>query len=198
MVRQTDTTCRLCICGVLRIYYSVRVYFWTYDMTWESYWAWVWLIVETHIGVICASAPALKLLFKKVLQVSTTNGSFFRKTVKTDQEATAGNDTDVAMTNRSAKTERSYVGKTGWWETTIDVERTVDFDDTEFREAKASLPATSDCGNVSDHDERPLHPTSPTLWEESSRKFSPRDSDFHFPRKVAHTEEGQKTFYIDE
>jgi len=167
-------------------------------MTWESYWAWVWLIVETHIGVICASAPALKLLFKKVLQVSTINGSFFKRTIKTDHEASAGNDTDIAMTNRTAKTERSYVGKTGWWETTIDVERTVDFDDTEFREAKTSLPATSDCGNVSDQDERPLHPASPTLWEESSRKFSPRESDFHFPRKVAPAEEGQKTFYIDE
>jgi hypothetical protein len=194
---------RLCICGILRVYYSVRVYFWTYDMTWESYWAWVWLITETHVGVICASAPALKLLFKRVLQVSTINGSFFRRTVKTDHEATAGNNTGIALTNRTAKTEKSYVGKTGWWETTIDVERTVDFDDAELGETKTSLPATSDYGNVSDQDERPLRPasphaTSPTLWDESSRKFSPRESDFHFPRKVAASEEGQKTFYIDE
>jgi hypothetical protein len=195
MARPANKVRRLCICGVLRIYYSVRVYFWTYDMTWESYWAWVWLICETHIGVICASAPALKLLFKKVLQVSTINGSIFKRTIKTDHEATAGNNTDIALTNHTAKTEKSYVGKTGWWETTIDVERTVDFDDAEL--TKTSLPATSDCGNVSDQDERPLRPTSPTLWDESSRKFSPRESDFHFPRKVAATE-GQKTFYIDE
>jgi len=167
-------------------------------MTWESYWAWVWLICETHIGVICASAPALKLLFKKVLQVSTVNGSFFRRTVKTDNEATAGNNTGVPLTNRTAKSEKSYVGKTRWWETTVDVnEQTVDFDDPEFQEAKASIPAASDYGNVSDQDERPLHPTSPTLWDESSRKFSPRESDFHFPRKVA-AWEGRKTFYIDE
>jgi hypothetical protein len=166
-------------------------------MTWESYWAWVWLVIETHIGVICASAPALKLLFKKVLLVSTINGSFFKRTIKTDHEATAGNNTDVPLTNMTNQTEKWYVGKTGWWETTVDVnDRTVDFDDQEFQETKTSLPTTSDYGNVSGQDERPLHPTSPTLWDESWRRFSPRESDFHFPRKVA-ADEAQKTFYID-
>jgi hypothetical protein len=164
-------------------------------MTWESYWAWVWLLIETHIGVVCASAPSLKLFFKKLLQVSTmTGGSWLRRTGKsTDAEASFGN-TDVPLTQRTQKSEKSYVGKTGWWETTIG-EQTVDFDDQEFQETK-TLPATSDFGNASDQDERPLHPTSPTLWEESSRKYSPKESDFHVPRRAT-ADEGRGTFYID-
>lgn len=40
-------------------------------MTWESYWAWVWLVVEANFAVICASAPALKTFFKHTFEGMT-------------------------------------------------------------------------------------------------------------------------------
>lgn len=33
-------------------------------MTWGSYQGWIWLAVESHLAVICASAPALKIIAK--------------------------------------------------------------------------------------------------------------------------------------
>jgi hypothetical protein len=57
----------LCICGILRIYYIDRLYYKTYDTTWEAQPAWLWLIVEANLAVICASAPALKVFFKATL-----------------------------------------------------------------------------------------------------------------------------------
>jgi hypothetical protein len=52
------------ICGIFRLIFIIKIYYRTYDMTWESYWAWVWFAVEAHFAVICASAPALKTFFK--------------------------------------------------------------------------------------------------------------------------------------
>lgn len=47
-----------CIAGVLRIAYTVRIYN-GYDATWQAYPAYLCLVVETHLGILCASAPAL-------------------------------------------------------------------------------------------------------------------------------------------
>jgi hypothetical protein len=41
------------------------IYYATYDMTWGSYPAWILLAIEAHVGVICASAPALEVYFKR-------------------------------------------------------------------------------------------------------------------------------------
>ncbi|KAE9973881.1 hypothetical protein EG328_004167 [Venturia inaequalis] len=56
------------ICGILRLIFIIKIYFRTYDMTWESYWAWIWLVVEANFAVICASAPALKTFFKHTFE----------------------------------------------------------------------------------------------------------------------------------
>jgi hypothetical protein len=61
----------LCICSILRIIYVFRVYYNTYDMTWESQPAWMWLAIEAEVAVICASAPALKLFFKNNMEDSS-------------------------------------------------------------------------------------------------------------------------------
>jgi hypothetical protein len=37
-------------------------------MTWESQPAWLWLSIEAHLAVVCASAPALKTFFKHTLK----------------------------------------------------------------------------------------------------------------------------------
>jgi hypothetical protein len=64
----------LCITGALRIYFIWRIYFATYDVTWAAQDAWVWTVVETHLAIICASAPALKVFFKQYFSVSALTG----------------------------------------------------------------------------------------------------------------------------
>lgn len=58
----------LCFCGIMRVAYMYRVYYQTYDTTWEALPVWCWTLVETHCAIICASAPALKLFVRRVLQ----------------------------------------------------------------------------------------------------------------------------------
>ncbi|KAF2401143.1 hypothetical protein EJ06DRAFT_555763 [Trichodelitschia bisporula] len=61
----------LCICSILRIVYIYHAYYSSYDMTWTSRPAWLWLTIECIVAVICASAPALKIFFKHALDAST-------------------------------------------------------------------------------------------------------------------------------
>ena len=37
----------------------------TYDITWYAYYGWIWTSLEASLGLICASAPALKLFFTR-------------------------------------------------------------------------------------------------------------------------------------
>jgi hypothetical protein len=48
---------------VLRVIYIFKVYWGSYDITWSAYGAWIWLTVEAHVAVMCASAPALRIYF---------------------------------------------------------------------------------------------------------------------------------------
>jgi hypothetical protein len=63
----------ICVCGVLRIVSTVPIYYETYDMTWFAYEGWIWFAVECHLAVICASAPALKIIVKRTLGGSNWN-----------------------------------------------------------------------------------------------------------------------------
>ncbi|QDS72118.1 hypothetical protein FKW77_003760 [Venturia effusa] len=54
----------VCLAGILRLAAIPHLYFNTYDTTWDALPALLWLAVEAHIAVICASAPALKAYFK--------------------------------------------------------------------------------------------------------------------------------------
>jgi hypothetical protein len=42
----------------------------TYDITWYAYYGWIWTALEATLGVICASAPALKLFFNRYFTTS--------------------------------------------------------------------------------------------------------------------------------
>jgi len=61
----------LCIVGIIRIFYTRNIYFETYDVTWSSEPLWYWTIVELHGAIMCASAPALKIFFKRYLRGTT-------------------------------------------------------------------------------------------------------------------------------
>ncbi|KAF2008119.1 hypothetical protein P154DRAFT_419755, partial [Amniculicola lignicola CBS 123094] len=50
--------------GCLRSYYGWIVFFQTYDVTWYGWDNTLWTMLELHVGVMCANAPALKVFFK--------------------------------------------------------------------------------------------------------------------------------------
>ncbi|KAH7389768.1 hypothetical protein BKA66DRAFT_568692 [Pyrenochaeta sp. MPI-SDFR-AT-0127] len=61
-----------CVCGILRTYYATYVYNYTYDITWYAYHGWIWTALEAQLGVICASAPALKIFFRRYLVMTSS------------------------------------------------------------------------------------------------------------------------------
>lgn len=40
----------------------------TYDVTWYAYYGWIWTVIEVDLGVVCASAPALRIFFRHWLE----------------------------------------------------------------------------------------------------------------------------------
>ncbi|KAL5433010.1 hypothetical protein PMIN07_011401 [Paraphaeosphaeria minitans] len=66
-----------CVCGVMRAYYAVSVYFTTYDVTWYAWYGWVWTALEAQLGVICACAPALKGFFMRYFNFSTVRSNTY-------------------------------------------------------------------------------------------------------------------------
>ncbi|KAF2677970.1 hypothetical protein K458DRAFT_377526 [Lentithecium fluviatile CBS 122367] len=55
--------------GALRAYYSWRIFYQTYDVTWETWNAWKMTLIELHVGAMCANAPALKVFCKEYLRL---------------------------------------------------------------------------------------------------------------------------------
>lgn len=54
----------VCVSSIIRIiatWVTVRS---TYDVTWYGYLVWMWIGIEVHVGIICASVPACKSLFR--------------------------------------------------------------------------------------------------------------------------------------
>ncbi|EON65935.1 hypothetical protein W97_05177 [Coniosporium apollinis CBS 100218] len=60
----------LCVAGILRLYYVYHYFYLTGDGTWTAHDIWIWAVVESHMAIVCASAPALKVFFKKILNAS--------------------------------------------------------------------------------------------------------------------------------
>ncbi|KAJ4402659.1 hypothetical protein N0V91_007033 [Didymella pomorum] len=65
-----------CVCGILRTYYATYVYYYTYDITWYAYYGWIWTALEADLAVICASAPALKIFFRRYFNMSTSRSGY--------------------------------------------------------------------------------------------------------------------------
>ena len=53
-----------CIAGLIKVYYSSRVAV-SYDIGWEGYGEGFASMLEENLGILCASAPALKPLVKR-------------------------------------------------------------------------------------------------------------------------------------
>jgi len=69
------TSTSTCVCGVMRTYYAIYVYYYTYDITWWAWYGWIWTALEAQLGVICACAPALKGFFKRYFNLSSVRSA---------------------------------------------------------------------------------------------------------------------------
>ncbi|KAE9975489.1 hypothetical protein EG328_003148 [Venturia inaequalis] len=68
------------IAAAFRTYYWYQAFIVSYDLTWEAYPLWIASSVEVNIGMICACAPAIRVLVQKkfiptLSQLSESEGS---------------------------------------------------------------------------------------------------------------------------
>jgi hypothetical protein len=67
-----------CVCGILRTYYATYVYYYTYDITWYAYYGWVYTVLEAQLGLISASAPAIKVFFRRYFAIASSRAGYSR------------------------------------------------------------------------------------------------------------------------
>lgn len=53
--------------AIARAVFSFRIYYVTYDVTWETWNLFLVTLLELHVGAFCANAPAFKILFTHLL-----------------------------------------------------------------------------------------------------------------------------------
>lgn len=79
-------------------------------MTWESHPAWLWLSIEAHLAVVCASTPALKTFFKHTLKDYTYGFRRSGKSSNTDPSVELG---QSGYSGRSDSRGAVYGGQRG-------------------------------------------------------------------------------------
>jgi hypothetical protein len=57
--------------GALRTHATWVLFYETYDVSWQLWEVWNWMLLELHIGVICANLPALKVFVKRYLNIKS-------------------------------------------------------------------------------------------------------------------------------
>lgn len=57
--------------GALRTYSTWYLFYRTYDVSWQLWEIWNWTLLEFHLGVICANAPACKVFVKRYLNIKS-------------------------------------------------------------------------------------------------------------------------------
>ncbi|KIW05544.1 hypothetical protein, variant [Verruconis gallopava] len=101
----------LCICGILRMIYIIKIYFYTYDMTWVSLQIWIWSGIESHVAIIVASLPALNHFFGYVKAGKVVSGLKYG-TSRTGGSSRKGYDQTTSQTNSQigyeSKTAEAY------------------------------------------------------------------------------------------
>lgn len=91
------------ICGIMRTYYATYVYYYTYDITWSAYYGWIWTVLEAQLGVIAASAPALKVFFQAYFRMPSSRSGY---AATTGSRQTAAHD---LPSSRSRSYPRSHM-----------------------------------------------------------------------------------------
>ncbi|GME42048.1 hypothetical protein GTA08_BOTSDO06142 [Neofusicoccum parvum] len=99
----------LCVTGILRIIYIHALFYTTYDVPWAAGPVWTWTAVEAHMAIICASAPGLKLFFRKMLAATGyatgSRGTYRKGTRGRGKGGLAGN-TSFACVGEQASLSR--------------------------------------------------------------------------------------------
>ncbi|KAI9776643.1 MAG: hypothetical protein M1839_009449 [Geoglossum umbratile] len=76
--------------GLIRTYYAHIIVNVTYDVTWVGFTMWVYIAVEVDVAMICASAPALKPLFKYYIDPSSRGSKYYHGGRSRDSETGNG------------------------------------------------------------------------------------------------------------
>jgi hypothetical protein len=91
------------------------IFFGSYDVTWWAGPAYVTTCVEASFGIICASAPALKVFFKKYFnpsQFGSSFGSGFTKSLRTGRSNGATNKTNLSTMDTDGKSGYQFSNAT--------------------------------------------------------------------------------------
>ena len=64
----------------IRIYFVYRMFYESYDASWEVWYCWILAMMEVNIAVTCSSLPAVKVFFQSVGSQHGSTGSSTGKT----------------------------------------------------------------------------------------------------------------------
>ncbi|CAI6342485.1 unnamed protein product [Periconia digitata] len=111
--------------GAMRLYATWRIFYDSYDVTWVGWELWIWTLLELHVGVICANAPALKAFFRQFFKVPKSlapSSAPWRST--NDPMTTSGGRSSVASTvlfwKKACRAEKGYISDPYNHTTTVD------------------------------------------------------------------------------
>src|ERR1700753_577430 len=80
-----------------------------YDMTWNSFIVWIWLIVECDLAIICISVPVLRILVRRLKPHSggRTTGISHNRSLPTHVAAMHQNNNHLPQTPLPLKPDAS-------------------------------------------------------------------------------------------
>ncbi|KAI8932895.1 hypothetical protein NX059_010372 [Plenodomus lindquistii] len=90
------------ICGILRTYYAAYVYYYTYDITYRAYYGWVTTVLEAQLGLIAASAPALKVFFQRYFKMSSSRAGYTAASSRHTPNMPSSNSRGYPLSNKLA------------------------------------------------------------------------------------------------
>jgi hypothetical protein len=97
--------------GALRTYATWFLFYRTYDVSWQLWEIWNYTLLEFHIGIICANAPALKAFVKQYLDIksviSNRGGNSSRAKSSKSSQAQSSQTGSKASSNPSGKSKMS-------------------------------------------------------------------------------------------
>ena len=106
--------------GALRTHATWVLFYETYDVSWQLWEVWNWTLLEAHIGVICANAPALKAFVKKYLEpiksvASKPRARFSPAKSSHAQSSQTGSKAESDPSRKSKKLWRNPYGQHGYF-----------------------------------------------------------------------------------
>ena len=112
----------VCALGIMRAYYSYKIYFMTYDVTWYAWDQLLVTLLELHVGCFCANAPTFKVFFRHFFNERLT--SSIKRSKSSNLEGTQSSKGSASML--AEKVSSLFYRKNGYisealTDTTVDV-----------------------------------------------------------------------------